>query len=124
MNIRKRLPGLVITQSLLPNALGLPALSVVDDFESGLPAGVDGNGIAIGFNTFQAPNPAVGDVIVAEAGIGPLADNGGPTLSPALRAGSPALDTAADAACPAVDQRGVTRPQGAHCDIGSLEQTP
>jgi beta-glucanase (GH16 family) len=33
-------------------------LPVVDDFESGLPAGFDG-GIAIGFNTFQDPNSSV-----------------------------------------------------------------
>src|SRR5690606_38443502 len=29
-----------------------------------------------------------------------------------------------DASCPATDQRGVTRPQGAHCDIGAYEFSP
>jgi hypothetical protein len=61
------------------------------------------------------------DLIVGEAKIGPLTDNGGPTLTQALLAGSPAIDAADDAACPATDQRGVKRPQGAHCDIGSIE---
>ena len=51
-----------------------------------------------------------------------LADNGGPTLTHALLAGSPAID-AAVAACPATDQRGIARPLGAGCDVGSVEQS-
>ena len=51
-----------------------------------------------------------------------LQDNGGPILTHALVAGSPAIDASpADADCPATDQRGVTRPQGAACDIGAFE---
>jgi hypothetical protein len=53
--------------------------------------------------------------------LSPLADNGGPTLTYALLTGSPAIDAADDSICPAVDQRSVTRPQGAACDIGSYE---
>ena len=52
--------------------------------------------------------------------LGPLADNGGSTLTHALLAGSPAID-AAGGSCPATDQRGIARPQGAACDIGSFE---
>ena len=51
--------------------------------------------------------------------LGPLADNGGPADTHALLAGSPALD--AGAGCPATDERGVSRPQGAACDIGAYE---
>lgn len=65
--------------------------------------------------------PAGSDRIVADPGLAPLADNGGPTLTHALVNGSPAIDSADDAVCPAKDQRGVTRPQGAHCDVGSFE---
>jgi CSLREA domain-containing protein len=54
--------------------------------------------------------------------IGPLANNGGPTRTHALLAGSPAIDAASSADCPATDQRGVSRPQGAGCDIGSYER--
>ncbi len=62
-------------------------------------------------------NPAVmGDPLLA-----PLADNGGPTFTMALLPGSPAIDAGDDASCPATDQRGVSRPQGAHCDIGGFE---
>lgn len=39
--------------------------------------------------------------------------------------GSPAIDASpADAECPPVDQRGISRPQGAACDIGSFEVEP
>jgi len=51
--------------------------------------------------------------------IEPLADNGGSTLTHALQPDSPALDTGAN--CGATDQRGITRPQGAACDIGAYE---
>jgi hypothetical protein len=54
--------------------------------------------------------------------IGPLALNGGPTRTHALLAGSPAIDAASDPECPAADQRGVPRPQGEGCDIGSYER--
>ena len=53
--------------------------------------------------------------------LGPLADNGGPTLTHALLAGSPAIDAADAAACPATDQRGVVRPRDAGCDVGAFE---
>jgi hypothetical protein len=55
--------------------------------------------------------------------LGSLADNGGPTRTMALLAGSPALDVIPPAACAvATDQRGVHRPQGPRCDIGSFER--
>ena len=66
-------------------------------------------------------NPDATDLILGDAGLGLLADNGGPTLTHALLTGSPALDAADDSVCPATDQRGVTRPQGPQCDIGAFE---
>lgn len=54
--------------------------------------------------------------------LGPLANNGGPTRTHALESGSPALDAASTPDCPTTDQRGVLRPQGAACDIGSYER--
>jgi hypothetical protein len=59
-------------------------------------------------------NPVQTDQITDDAMIGPLADNGGPTLTHALLAGSPAIDAGDDLACLATDQRGIARPQG-HC---------
>ena len=63
-----------------------------------------------------------GNLIVPDALVAGLADNGGPTRTHALLAGSPAID--AGASCPADDQRGTTRPQGSACDIGAYEHVP
>jgi predicted outer membrane repeat protein len=67
---------------------------------------------------------AAGDSITANPGLKPLAANGGPTQTRALTPGSPAIDAGNDGSCPPVDQRGVTRPQLAHCDIGAYEYSP
>jgi uncharacterized repeat protein (TIGR01451 family) len=50
-----------------------------------------------------------------------LGDYGGPTQTFALLPGSAAINAGSDTICAAKDQRGVTRPQGAHCDIGAFE---
>jgi len=65
--------------------------------------------------------PDATDIIQTDAGLAPLDDNGGPTLTHALLGSSVALDAAGAALCPATDQRGVIRPQGSGCDIGSFE---
>ena len=60
--------------------------------------------------------------------LGPLQDNGGPTMTHALGPGSVAIDhipavdcVDADGAPLTTDQRGVTRPQGDACDVGAVE---
>lgn len=64
---------------------------------------------------------AAGDLPNTNPLVGPLANNGGPTLTHALLVGSPAIDAAGGCPPPATDQRGVVRPQGPACDIGSFE---
>jgi predicted outer membrane repeat protein len=71
----------------------------------------------IGSSGFTGP----GDIFGVDPHLGPLANNGGLTQTYALLAGSPAIDTADDTFAPLTDQRGVTRPQGAHADIGAYE---
>jgi CSLREA domain-containing protein len=66
---------------------------------------------------------AAGD-LTADPQLGPLQDNGGATPTMALASGSPAVDAGNDASCSGVDQRGTTRPQGPHCDIGAFELVP
>ena len=56
--------------------------------------------------------------------LGPLADNGGPTLTHALPDGSSAIDSGTSVGAPAVDQRNVPRPQGGGVDIGAFEYEP
>ncbi|MGB8634926.1 MAG: choice-of-anchor Q domain-containing protein [Rhodanobacteraceae bacterium] len=58
--------------------------------------------------------------------LGPLGIHGGSTATLLLGTGSSAIDAGDDAVCTAapvngLDQRGVTRPQGAQCDIGAAE---
>ena len=54
--------------------------------------------------------------------LGPLADNGGPTLTMALLQDSPAIDTGNSAVSLPTDQRGVVR--YGPTDIGAFEMTP
>jgi len=56
----------------------------------------------------------------ADPDLGPLARNGGPTKTHALKASSPAIDHVPCA--PGIDQRGLPRPQRAECDSGSFER--
>jgi len=60
--------------------------------------------------------------------LGPLQDNGGPTMTHALGASSVALDVIPEADCTdpdgqplTTDQRGEPRPSGDGCDVGSFE---
>ena len=81
--------------------------SLMQDGTCGVTGGVNGN-------------------LTGDPMLGTLADNGGQTQTVALLSGSPAVDAGDDTICAnapvnAVDQRGVTRPQGAHCDIGAYE---
>jgi hypothetical protein len=74
-----------------------------------------------GFSTV-GPTPSI---VLVPALLAPLTSNPGSVgWSHLLLAGSPARDTAAvgPTSCPQRDQRNVSRPIGAGCDIGSTEQ--
>jgi hypothetical protein len=69
---------------------------------------------------------ATGDITNTNPLLGPLADNGGDTLTHALLAGSPAIDhipngTNGCGTTITTDQRAGVRPQGSGCDIGAYE---
>ncbi len=93
----------------------------------------------LGYNLIDVKNRActflssTGDLVGTAAApikarLGPLQDNGGPTLthalnygSPALNAGNPGVPGSGGNACLATDQRGFTRPVQRRCDIGAYE---
>jgi hypothetical protein len=63
----------------------------------------------------------VGSLNNSDPKLGPLANNGGPTLTMSLLRGSPAVDAGDDAVALAEDQRGLPRPIGSATDIGAFE---
>lgn len=72
--------------------------------------------------------PGGDQIDVADPLLGPLADNGGQTLTHALLSGSPAIDAGNPLGCSSAgsgtldsDQREHIRPSGSACDIGAFE---
>jgi hypothetical protein len=81
---------------------------------------------------FDQPTDQV-NVNPDDLNLGPLADNGGPTMTHALGAGSVAIDVIPEADCVdaddqplTTDQRGEPRPEtgGTMCDVGAFELQP
>jgi hypothetical protein len=80
-----------------------------------------GHNLIMATNGCVLTNHTAGNLYHVNPLLGPLQNNGGPTLTHALLIGSPAIN-AAGAADPApADQRGVSRPQGPASDIGAFE---
>jgi CSLREA domain-containing protein len=102
--------------------------SVVSDNTA--PTGPDINGTISTMNVSLVGNSAgltitssSGNLLDVAAKLGPLANNGGPTLTHALLPGSPALNAGSNSASLTTDQRGAgfVRVSGAAADIGAFE---
>jgi hypothetical protein len=61
------------------------------------------------------------NIITADPRLGTLGNFGGFTQTIPLLAYSSAINMGNDLTCAVTDQRGIARPQGAHCDIGAFE---
>jgi hypothetical protein len=79
---------------------------------------------------FDQPTDQV-NVSADDLKLGPLQDNGGPTMTHALGAASIAIDVIPEADCVdaegellTTDQRGEPRPGGTMCDVGAFEVQP
>lgn len=119
-------PGTMVVKN---SVLASPTRGVSDDCYAAPGVVVSqGHNIA-GDGTCSLTGP--GDMNSTNPLLGPLANNGGNTPTHALLNGSPAIDAIPLADCTntagipiTTDQRGVFRPQGARCDIGSYEIVP
>jgi hypothetical protein len=73
---------------------------------------------------FDDPTDLV-EVSSSDLALGPLTDNGGPTMTYALLPGSVAIDRIPEPMCVVdEDQRGEPRPAGGACDVGAFEVQP
>lgn len=111
-NIHNNGSGVSITNSIVNNS-SCTSSAVIDG----------GNNLDSG-NTCNFTNNALTNTNPL---LGSLGDNGGPTQTMALLSGSPAINVGNATICSNIgnkDQRGVTRPQGAGCDIGAFETGP
>jgi len=87
----------------------------------------DLNGVFVssGFNLIGnnqgATNLSIFDFQNVAADLGPLQNNGGPTLTCAPLEGSFAINYGTSTGAPNTDQRGVPRPEGGAFDIGAVE---
>jgi hypothetical protein len=100
---------------------------VILQSDSGSNCEIGGDGItSAGFNLVSDDScnlNGTADLQNTDAQLGPLKNNGGPTLTHLPKVGSPALDGGQCVAGISNDQRGVARPQGGTCDRGAVERT-
>lgn len=106
--------SMTLTNSVMEGFGGAFACAI----EGGVTATITSGGSNVISDGSCNPN-ATTDQPNTAAQLGPLADNGGPTLTHALTAGSPAIGAADPAAAPATDQRGFAR--DAAPDSGAFE---
>ncbi len=133
-NTRTNSVGTGFNGLIIGNNATATFLNTIIAFNSGQNCGgTTGNWNSAGYNLsndFTCAFSQVGDKEGTDPMLGPLADNGGDTLTHALQPGSPAIDAGTNSGCPATDQRGKARPydgdndSAATCDIGAVEAQP
>ena len=81
--------------------------------------------VSLGFNLVAKSSGGAGfnahDLLNVNPLLGPLTNNGGPTLTCALTAGSPANNAGTSNGAPRFDQRGIPRSTSGRVDIGAYE---
>lgn len=106
------------TRGLFSNSGG--EINVRNSILSNLSSSIDceGSSISVDTNTI-VEDGSCNATRMGDPGLLPLAFNGGPTQTHALKPDSIAVNTANPSTCTTTDQRGVTRDES--CDVGSYE---
>jgi len=108
--------GNLVGPDVVPSSSGTPHLFISQGHNL-IGASAGGDGFVNGVNGDQVGTLAV----PIDAHLGPLQNNGGPTLTHALLTGSPAINAGDNTGAPATDQRGFPRIVGGIIDIGAYE---
>lgn len=125
--------GLAVRASALPIVWSYDISSsiIADNLwqgRAGYDLGPDSSYFVHGYNNIiqRSPIPVPADTMSLDPLLARLADNGGPTMTHALRNGSPAIDRGNNLRHREYDQRGpgFARVQGAAPDIGAFELCP
>jgi hypothetical protein len=108
--------SIVVAATLIDGACTTVGISVVNWTSSGY--NIESPSDTCGFDQ----GTDLVDITEGQLDLGPLTDNGGPTMTHGLGADSVAIDHIPAIDCAVVeDQRGVARPQGGSCDVGAFE---
>jgi len=109
---------ITLQSAILANntAAGTDLAADVDAESSNFPTVIGGDDLMTSVGRIQ-PFP----IISGDPKLGPLAYNGGPTRTHALKPRSPAIDAGNNVAALEIDQRGNARVVGAAVDIGAYE---
>lgn len=111
-----------------PNQTTISSSILADNTPSDLSSASAASPVAVGSSLIEAPvsggaileSPLGSNVTGVDPQLGPLAANGGPTLTQALPASSPAIDKGVANGL-GTDQRGLARSSGAGTDMGAFE---
>ena len=109
---------------------GIGTLNFSNTLIANSTSGVECSSTTIGTNLNNlVEDGSCSATLSGDPNLGALANNGGPTQTFAPLAGSTAIDAGDDTTCAnapvsGLDQRGASRWQGAHCDIGAYEKSP
>ena len=129
---------LTLISSTIAGNIGEPSIQTGDASMSVTHSLIDGNcagDITSNGHNIESPGDTCGfdqttdklNVTAEQLNLGPLADNGGPTMTHALLPGSVAIDKIPEVDCEVTtDQRGEPRPDpgGSMCDVGAFEVQP
>jgi hypothetical protein len=114
------LKNTIVAGNLSGNGGFLDVSATLDSTSSNNLIGIGDRGLS-GISNGRGGNLVGNSGYPIDPRLGPLADNGGPTLTQAVLADSPARGAGSTTGAPATDQRGLPRVVGGEIDIGAYQ---